>query len=82
VVTALRQLEFVPGADGLLHPASDFVDRYHPVFKEMYKPEDTVFPSAPFGEFKWLDFMRFAGLQDKVQIFNSTDRKSDIYKGV
>lgn len=68
------------GDEELLRPASAFCDRYHPVFKEMYGARGSdasveggeiecgsdVFPSAPFSDFKWLDFMRLAGMQCDV----------------
>lgn len=68
VFQALKLLEFIPLPDGSLHMVSEFFDPYHLVFKEMLGNSPSSFPSAPFSEFKWLDFLRQIGLQHNVSI--------------
>ena len=59
--------------EAVLRPASAFYDRYHPVFKEMLEATRSsngetknFFPASPFSDFKWIDFMRLAGMQCDV----------------
>ena len=68
LLEALRDLEFLEGKDGKRHKASEFYDPYHPVYKLMFGTESygDLFPPQPFGEFKWLEFMRAIGLQHTV----------------
>lgn len=68
VLRALGNLEFIPLADGTLHAASKFFDPHHPVYKEMMGMSPSAFPSPPFSELKWLEFLRLIGLQDHVSI--------------
>ena len=59
----LKGLEFLEDEDGRLRQAFHFHDPYHPVYKVMLEGQQSVFPPAPFDEFKWLSFMKMIGLQ-------------------
>ncbi|KAK2153631.1 hypothetical protein LSH36_291g08049 [Paralvinella palmiformis] len=62
----LRALAFLEGEEGRLRQAFHFHDPYHPVYKVMLEGQSSVFPPAPFTEFKWLPFLKTIGLQHEL----------------
>ncbi len=66
LLNALKTLRFLEDFDGILQTANAFHDPYHPVFKVMLEGKHSAFPPAPFSEFKWLSFLKTAGLNHEV----------------
>jgi len=63
----LRKLEFLPRDNEVrLQRAGEFFDPDNQVFKVMLRSRGDAFPSAPFDEYNWLEFMRLAGLQTEL----------------
>ena len=66
LLAGLKRLPFLEDFTSILRTADSYYDPYHPVFKAMLADEPNCFPPPPFGEFKWLDFLRSVGMQHNV----------------
>ena len=70
IMNLLKNLNFIKLEDELgssFYPASHFFDPKNQLFKIIFPNNDqAVFPPAPFGDYKWLEFMKQAGLQSSL----------------
>lgn len=70
IIDLLKTLNFIVLEDELgsnYYPASHFFDPRNQLFKIMFSNNDhSIFPPPPFGEYKWVDFMKLVGLQSSL----------------
>ncbi len=64
ILSAMKQLSFIPDHLGALRPAKDFYDPETEEFKQFVPKEK--FPSKPFDSMEWKEFLKKVGLQCTV----------------
>ena len=64
LLSAMKQLHFIPDDSGVLRPAKAFYDPDIDVFKKFVPKEK--FPTKPFDSIPWKEFLKKVGLQHNV----------------